>query len=341
MLHSETRSFTPLVFQTISPNIVEAIPMDDKLSAITYAKKPKGTPAGDPITQRVSVDSEMFVAQRPFHPKNVRDFIVKTDGRLDWNLFGFVTAVKLKDGTTKIVNGQHRISLVKTLDPTITEVPAHIIHEDDPEYIAKLFGYMNGGASRPVTREERLWAEIIANDPTALKTAYWLKKCKLACGMVNQYDDKGRPTDWIQVNVAGFEKCLKHSETATEMAVDLIKKAFPKQKKNIDQQLLGLVVFLTTNEYRDILTPTKVISSRFIEFFTKDLPKIMKFEALKFKVYRNTSKWEVGIAYGIAKKFRHWLEVNDYPLIGLQTIKKQYIDGIGEPVVEDDEDSDE
>jgi hypothetical protein len=299
--------------------IVDPIELDDELKSLPlFGAPPRGVMAG---YERVSVNAPMAIAQRPFHPKNVRKNIIKTKGQIDWNLFGVATAVRnKKTGETCIINGQHRISLIKTLDPSIKDVPAHIIEEDDEVYVAKLFGYMNGGASDAVTREERLWADIVAQDPQALNIERILVKCGLGCGIVNELDSKGNRN--IQVNVAGFEKCIAIGEDETIRALALIRKAYPQEKKNIDQQLLGLTTFLGIREYDKIMDPTTKLSQRFDEWFINVVPQSLSFDkGLKFFANRNWApSWEDAIAYGIAKKFRFWLGVRGFPQIGMTTL---------------------
>lgn len=299
--------------------IVDPIELNDELKSLPlYNTAPRGVMAGTPGRDRVSVDAPMAIAQRPFHPKNVCKNIIKTKGQIDWNLFGLVTAVRnKKTGETCIINGQHRISLIKTLDPSIKEVPAHIIDEDDEVYVAKLFGYMNGGASDAVTREERLWADIVAQDPHALNIERILVKCGLGCGIVNEFDTRGNRN--VQVNIAGFEKCIAIGEDKTLKALALIRKAYPNEKKNIDQQLLGLTSFLGISEYAKLMDPKTKLAQRFDHWFTTVVPESLSFDkGLKFFTHRNWApSWEDAIAYGIAKKFRFWLSVKDYPQIGM------------------------
>jgi hypothetical protein len=315
----------PQTWQAHTPipptRIVDAIELDDELKSLPlFGASPRGVMAG---YERVSVDAPMAIPQRPFHPKNVRKNIIKTKGQIDWNLFGVATAVRnKKTGETCIINGQHRISLIKTLDSSIKDVPAHIIEEDDEVYVAKLFGFMNGGASDAVTREERLWADICAQDSHALNIERILKKCDLGCGIVNEFDAKGNRN--TQVNVAGFEKCIAIGEDETIRALTLIRKAFPQEKKNIDQQLLGLTTFLGIQEYDKIMDPSTKLSQRFDDWFVNIVPQNLSFDkGMKFFANRNWApSWEDAIAYGIAKKFRFWLGVRGFPQIGMTTLNE-------------------
>lgn len=325
MLTKVNQPATTWLAQTPIPQtrIVEPIEIGPTVKLL-LGKTPRGVMAPG---ARVSVDTPMARAQRPFHANDVLRHIIKTNGQIDWNLFGMVTAVRNnKTGEMVIINGQHRISLVKTLDPTIKDVPAHIIDEDDETYIARLFGLMNGGASRPVTREERLWADIVAGEPDALRIEALLIKCGLACGMVNEFDPKTKKPN-LQINIAGFEKCLAYGEKETEYGVALIRQAFPEARK-IDQQLIGLVRLLVVPDYKNFMDPSTKMAQRFVQWFTTIVPQAFSFETLKYKKYRNTGKWQDGIAYGLAKDFRHWLGVKKYPLIGLQTVTEIYKKGV-------------
>jgi hypothetical protein len=187
-------------------------------------------------------------------------------------------------------------------------------------YEAKLFGYMNGGASDAVTREERLWADIVAQDPQALNIERILVKCGLGCGIVNEFDKSGNRN--TQVNVAGFEKCVAIGEDNTLRALTLIRKAFPKEKKNIDQQLLGLTTFLGIQEYDKIMDTTTKLSQRFDDWFVNVVPQNLSFDkGMKFFANRNWApSWEDAIAYGLAKKFKFWLGVRGYTQIGMTTL---------------------
>ena len=142
-------------------------------------------------------------------------------------------------------------------------------------------------------------------------------KCGLGCGLVNEFDCKGNRN--IQVNIAGFEKCIAIGEDETIRALTLIRTAYPDERKNIDQQLLGLTTFLGIREYDKIMDPTTKLSQRFDEWFVNIVPQSLTFhKGLKFFVHRNWAPtYEDAMAYGIAKKFRFWLGVRGFPQIGM------------------------
>jgi hypothetical protein len=310
-----------------SGRVVQAVELPDNLKHIIGKSRGKPAP-GD----RIPVDTPLTDSQRPFYPNEVIKNLEST-GLFDWNLFGYATAVRHSDGTLELVDAQHRFSKVKTILPNVTEVPAHIIDTDDPEYVATLFWKLN--ATRHVTREERVWAEVVARNPEALKVKEALELCDLAIGRVNQglkADGTPRP----QIKVANFEKCLKFGLTHTIRASYLIQKYYPKAKKGFDQQLSGLTRLLSLKSFNSLSNSRLVNGQRFEQWFA-GLPQNLSIGDLKFKQYHNTSNWYNGTAYGMAKKFRRWQSVNGYPLIGLTEITDIYKKGIKSTAMDDDE----
>jgi len=286
-----------------------------------------GVPApGD----RISVDTPMSIVQRPLHKSYVIQHIEKSQC-VDWNLFGYVTAVRNQEGNLEMINGQHRTSLVKTLLPGCKEIPAHIIDSNDSEYVAKLFGLMNGGATRNVTREERLWADVLAKDPKALHVKAVLEKCDLACGMVNAAEGR------IDVKLANFEKCISFgSEEALVRAINLIRQAWPG-KTAIDNLLSGLTRLFALPQYKDLSNNKIATGKHFEKWFVDIVPAVLSWNQLQFKVYRNNPRWYEGIAYGIAKQFRTYMVGQGLVSPALKTIKDIYTKGIDGSISDDDE----
>ena len=307
----------------------------EELKPVTAVKLPprlnhcygkiRGTPAE---SDKVSVDTPMAYAQRPYNEADVIRYIDKSQG-LDWNLFGHVTVIeRISDGKRTMINGQHRTGLAITIDPSIKEVPAHIIKTDDEEYAARLFGLMNGVASRNVSAEQLLWAEVLSKDPDALNIKRILELCDVACGKVNEAP--GRK----QVKRAGFVKCIQFGEKETILAVNLIKKAYPKTD-NFDNLLSGLVRLLTLADYRDLSNSNYKIGERFQDWFIDIMPLVLSYKESTFPKYRQ-GPWYNGIAYGLMKTFRTYLDRCDLAALPIGPIQKIY-----EKSFKDAEDSDE
>jgi len=280
--------------QTIQ-NIVPPVTLPEKLQHLINSP-PLGTKAS--MTQ-VSVDTPMDESQRDFNDIDVVRYIAKSEC-LDWNLFGVVTVVERSDGTQTMINGQHRTSIVKTLLPTERTVPAHIIKTDDKEYAAKLFAYLNGVASRNVSREQLLWAEVLAGDIQALMIKSNLVSCGLACGKVNF--GKGIP----QVKRAGFEKCVKFGLPETIYATKLIRQAFP-EADNFDILLQGTTKLLSHDEYRGLMNTNIALGKSFQEWFVHRLPESRNYREATFPEFR-LGQWYNGVAFGLYKQFVRYME---------------------------------
>lgn len=278
-----------------------------------------GTPApGD----RIPVDTPMHRSQRAYKRQQVYKYIAKVGG-LDWNLFGYATAVKRKsDGALAVINAQHRINLVKIVAPWITEVPAHIIEVDDLEYetyASKLFTQFNGETSKGLSNEEMFYAKVLALDPEALNIEKILKKCGLSCGQVNA-DPAHSP-----VVYANFVKCLKFGELATERAVALMLKGF---KTISDDPLSGLTLLLSLDDYKNLANPATKIGQDFEEWFTLAIPMFHDLNDLKFKKYRNNPNYSKGIAYGLLKSFAKYQRKHSRTAPpSISTIKRIYEQG--------------
>lgn len=253
-----------------------------------------------PCLSEVSVDTPMDPSQRDFNPNDVIKYISKSQG-LDWNLFGYATVVEdPKTGLRTMINGQHRTSIVKTLAPDVKTVPAHIIRTDDPQYAAKLFAYLNGVASRNVSREQLLWAEVLAGDPVALKIKQQLIYCDLSCGKVNAAPGRR------DISRAAFEKCVKLGVEETRYAAQLISLAYPKQV-SFDNLIHGLVRLLTLEPYTKLMNLERALGKNFAKWFVEVLPQSFTYKE-STKIVVRTDPWQNSIAYGLYSKFYNWMD---------------------------------
>jgi hypothetical protein len=264
---------------------------------------------------RIPVDTPLASCQRPYKKQNVYKYIAEVKG-LDRNLFGYATAVKRKsDGKLALINGQHRINLVKIVSPYTTEVPAQVIEVDDADfesYSSRLFQQSNGKVSKGLSNEELFKSSVLAQDAYALYVESILKKLNLSCGEVNA-DPKHLP-----VVYAGFVKCLKLGEAETIRAVELLKSGF---NTVADDPLHGLVFLLSQPDYTDLANPNLAIGRHFEQWLTKAVPMFHGINDLKFKKYRQGA-WEKGIAYGLAQSFAKFQRNSGKTAINVKPIKK-------------------
>lgn len=261
-----------------------------------YVGRPHiGTPAPG---ETIDINTPLHEVQRPLKRNAILKY-AEMIGTVDWNMFGYATAVDI-DGDIRVIDAQHRMSLVKTLAPHIQSVPAHVIRVDrsDEEYAAKLFAYLNGVASSKPSQEEILWAELIAREPHAIRIESVLKQAELSCGMVNE--------GHMQISRSTIEKCIALGIVKTLYAAKLIKSAYP-DRKECNQLFHGLVYLLSLDVYKGYMNDL-TLGKMFRQWMTTDFPNNHDYNDAKFKKYQPTNAWQIGVAYGLNKTFRHWME---------------------------------
>jgi len=272
---------------------------------------------------RIPVDTPLASCQRPYKARNVYKYIIEVKG-LDRNLFGYATAVKRKsDGQLALINGQHRINLVKIISPTTTEVPAQVIEVDDHEfesYSSLLFQQSNGKVSKGLSNEELFKSSVLAKDAYALYIESIINQCDLSIGEVNCVPNT------FPIVYAGFVKCLKLGESETVRAVDLFKQGF---NTVADDPLHGLVFLFAQPTYADLADPTTAVGKHFEQWLTRAVPMFHGVNDLKFKKYRQGA-WEKGIAYGIAQSFAKYQRNKGLYAPAIKEIKKIYEAGFAD-----------
>lgn len=295
--------------ETITDDSVTALPKNLQ----QYVGCQRGNPAPG---ERISIHTPMNEAQRDLHYRDIHRWIEQHQG-VDWNLFGYTTAVQYPNGTLEVINGQHRMELAKLCLPTCDTVPAHIIPVTEPDYAARLFAAFNGVSSRKLTTEELFWAQVIGKDPYALYVQKHLRRMNLSCGRVNEGHNRK------SVRYANFVKCLKMSEEATGRAVSLIDCAYPQQGMD-DQVLSGVTRLISLKEYRDYGDTTTQMGREFEAWFTEVVADVYQITDLRFNEYKNTAQWYNGVAYGLAQKFKHYQTRHNRKSVSLKVIKSIY-----------------
>jgi len=248
------------------------------------------TPA---LGERISVHTPLAVSQRELNTTKIKEYIMKHKG-LDWNLFGYVTAMRFHNGKIVLVDGQHRVELVKTLLPDVLEVPAHLM-DGTPELAARYFDAMNGGSSSTLKSEETFWAKLQAGDEFAISIADTIRKTRFSVGKVNA-DPKHRPAKY-----ANIVKAIGFGESEFLRSAAIIDEVFPTGPA--DNLLSGMARLLSIDEYHELGDPNKAIGRRFVKWL-KDIKKIGATpKNLEFKKYRNAGPWYDAVAYGLARHY--------------------------------------
>jgi hypothetical protein len=245
---------------------------------------------------RIPIDTPLAKCQREYKKQNVYKYIAEVRG-LDKDLFGYAKAARRKsDGALALIDGQHRINLVKIISPTTREVPAQIIDVSDErfeEYCADHFHKSNGTVQKGLSNEEQFYARVLARDTKALDIERVLKIAGLKCGKVNDMPDT------YSVDYATFVKCLKLSVPFTIRAVELLTKGFKSANTNV---LHGLVFLFSHSHYSELADPKKAVGRHFEEWLTVGVPQFHGINDLKFSKYQQGA-WQKGVAYGIAQAF--------------------------------------
>ena len=290
----------------------EEITIPSKL--MQYQGCQRGTPAPG---ERVSVDVDLHQCQRPISIASITKWAHNAK-EFDWNLFGYVTVVELKDGTQKLINGQHRRQLQRWLLPDIKEMPAHIVKvTDDPKeadrYASYLFTAMNGVFTKKITPEDNLWAGVVGELDWAMRTKTYLDNAKLACGRVNE-EIHGYTT-----KRDAFERSMQYDPDATVWATQLIKKAAPNVKMINGQVLKGLTRLVTIKKdgervYEEYMWSHTNTGKTFEKWFVDWIQLSGTIKVAEFGEYKSNGKngslWENGVAYGLVSTFRKSLALS-------------------------------
>lgn len=270
-----------------------------------------GTPApGD----RIPVNIALAKFQRPKNKKKIVEYINKSKG-VDWNLFGYATAVRYPDGTLELINGQHRIGVVKDTLPDVTEVPAHIIDVDDAQYAASLFYDMNGGASATLKSEEQFLARIYAGDKHALLLQSILEKTRFSIGDVNSKPGHR------SIKYANFLKCVKFGSNEFLRASEIIDTKFPTGAVN-DNLLSGMTRLFAIEHYKDLADKNKAIGEAFEKWIENHANNGVTQKDLEFRGFRNAGPWYDAAAYGLARFFLKTQRSKGKASVKLDVIRK-------------------
>ena len=288
---------------------------------------------------RIPITTPMSPCQRPVYENDIKKYIRRHKG-LNRDLFRVVTAVRLPDGSLEVIDGEQRMTLAITVDPSIKEVPAHIVDFSDlDENLAKKRSYKyfhELNATRKVNNEELFYALVMQEDEEALKIKDLLEKCELSCGKVNKEDG------FASVKYASFKKCFDRGEEATVRAAYLFKKYVPFFNDNC---FVGTQRWLSLNipsgkkgnkkweavNHQDLLDPNSKAWESCEEFF-EDKVSDWQLDDFIFSMYRAHSDWSYGISLGLTKKYCHWTRRHNKSsgLVRVTPIEDFYTATVGE-----------
>lgn len=273
----------------------------DKLKAILrrapelYSNKVKVKGTMAEAIHYVPVDLKAIEAQRETKTSRIKKYI-KEAKHFDWDLFGIITVAEIDElqGERRVVDGGHRLAMVKEYLPQVTEVPANIIKMKTEAEAAKLFHRFNGTSSAQVSNEERFVARVLGEDVLALETASVLESLGLKIIGNQETGTYAGAESGRSIKISMFEKIYNKFPHLVEIAVPMINEAWDDfDNTSISPMLLeGIVYMLHTIEQE---CDSKTAVDRFVPYFGKWL-----------KVVASTGKPQRKMTYPDLRKDNHY-----------------------------------
>ncbi len=271
--------------------------------------------SGCPLYQigTVPIDTLLLDGQRPIGIKNINDYI-KHDKGVNWDKFGIVKAAQLPNGTLRIIDGQQRMSIIKTILPSVTQVPAQIIQCTMSE-AREHFKSCNSSGQKSLTAAEIWFNDLVDGQSEAIEIHDLLIDCDFSCERVNVLGLQ-------EVKFATIKKCLGEGRDATVRAANLWHAAMDQDRMSKltffnSGCFHGLVKMLSIhvpplkNEYKEInhakelMDPNNSVYLAFNNWWMNEAARMtigqMKYN--RFKVDPN----QISVAYGLTQDFVSWI----------------------------------
>lgn len=228
---------------------------------------------------------------------------IRQSGGLDWFKMQPIDVVRNSQGECTVINGQHRLAMLEIVLPDEEQVQCRVIETDSQAQAARLFADFNARGIKRVKDTDLLWAEIIAESPQALRTYGLLKKMNLRTDRVNEYTDEGQPTGALNIDLAAFNRCCRWGVPETERAVDLYRRAWPRERGVNGDVITGLTRLLTFDHLRRDLAPSTQYGQNFDQWFVATMQHL-HINRAKYENYRNArAGWYDGVAWGLLEDF--------------------------------------
>ena len=110
----------------------------------------------------------------------------------------------------------------------------------------------------------------------------------------------------MDISRSNIEKCMKFGVLETLYAAKMIKAAYPKRRE-CNQLFHGLVYLLSLDAYKGYMNDL-TLGKMFRQWITTAFPDNHSYNDAKFGKYKPANAWQIGVAYGLNKTFRHWME---------------------------------
>lgn len=299
--------------QTFTPNRKTRRAMQAAFKSASTATSQKTKVIGEPVNkiEVVSVDINQVGVQRFAKPGKVKSYVKKVGG-FDWRLFGVITVARYPDGKLELVDGGHRLKMLREYLPTVEYAPAIILDVQNEEEAATLFHRFNGTASSPVNAEERFVAEVMGAMQESVDLAYDLKNLELKVvgnSETGSYvgDPNGRVT-----KISKFKAIYKGNEYHTTKAMEVINQVWSKDQALAPTFLQGLVYLLSYVFNNGDADRADRLYDDFVDNITMYLENLEKtqFKQMRDLTYpelRKDNHYGVSIAHGLYNDYYAWI----------------------------------
>lgn len=287
------------------------------------AKAPVGNPG---VMRMIAVDTPNLSTQRQPSAAKLSKYLQRSNG-FDWSLFGAVIAAEYPDGKMDLIDGGHRRTLLTSVYPEITHMPAVVVQVPDRPTASRLFHRFNGTSSSNVSNECRFVNEVLGEEVSKLNDNI----CKVLNDTgVTVYENEdcyvltqNKTPKW-KINLKAIEYMVKRDIPSATQALQLYTKAVAEKNgvQSVVNQLAKAFqqIFITYEEHFE--NPANLNS--FQDFIIKKCDDTLPSNLL-YKQYSHDRMElrHLGTAYGLVQDWRYAVNKNS---------KKG---GITEPAVND------
>lgn len=202
-----------------------------------HSVKIEGSPVGQ--LHNVSVDTPPVKAQRKLYT-NRSDNYLKEVGAFDWNLFGIPIVAEYPCGKQRILDGGHRVDLLKKVMPERKQVTVSIVKVKDEAEASVLFHRLNGTCIKTVNKQEQFIAKFLGKESYALKIAQSLVFANAYVESNGNIAGLGRPNG-KSITIAKFEQLHKRNKKELIETCNLISDVFYDESKFNAMMIEGIM----------------------------------------------------------------------------------------------------
>jgi len=267
----------------------------------------------------VSIDTPNVQAQRKVYTNKADGYITEV-GEFDWNLFGVIFCVKYPNGKLEVVDGGHRLYMVKKYLPDVTEVPAVVLNVDTQEQASQLFHRMNGTCSKSVNNEEKFVAQVLGKEAGALELEKGLKLCK---AKVTSADNTVGYKKGKTIKIAKWQTFWKRNQTNTLKACELIDEVYHLDGHYNVMLLEGVIKLISFVDSQ--MMDWDKYERDFVSFLEAKATTVPQ-NKMTYPQLRKDNHYGISVAYGLYCDWYDWCKiVNKRAPFAKKVIEEVYV----------------